>query len=271
MLAPVLAFTAAVLAQVPHEVPVPPDAPAPPGASPDPLPKAQTPLAAVMSKLVVLADATGTQILVDGEDRGVAPLSLPLEAGPHAVSFVAPGLPPFHVDVEVPADGRTEVSVKVAQRRPAEDFAQKKSAFDDAMLGVAMKGVGGLCGCGLGAAAFGLAGATALVPATAATLIPIGSAIAGMVGCLGGGGLCGLSVLDILDSPDEPIIPRVHVIKITPPSGPVDARVVEIEAPPVDSDGDPIGDDDDDEESPPSGVEGESDIVEARFTHGVSY
>jgi PEGA domain len=212
-----------------------------------------------LGKLVVLADAAGTRVVVDGEPQGTVPVSLSLDPGLHAIRFEAPGLPPFHVDVEVVGTGRTEIAAKLAQQRPPADFSVKKDAYDSAMFSLGLKGIAGLCGCGLGLAALSTGTILAFTPAPA--LAAVGTLIGGGVGCLGGTGLCGWAVLDMFGSPEEPIIPRVHVIKVTPPTGAAESFVIEIEAPPVDSDGEPIGADED--EGDTTGQDGEDGIVEA--------
>jgi hypothetical protein len=80
---------------------------------------------------------------------------------------------------------------------------------------------------------------------------------------VGGIGLCGWFFVDVIDTPDEPIIPRVHIVKVTPPSGAADARVFEIEAPPVDSDGEPI----ERKDEPDADKDDDDGIVDAAFLY----
>ena len=207
------------------------------------------PSLAVDTVLVVLADVARTEVFLDGEPQGAAPLTLKgVARGPHTVTLVAPGLPPFHVELAV-ADGRTELNARVAVKRPAPDFAGKKERFDDAMFWIGLKGGSGLCACSAGAAALAAGVAMLFLPQTQATMAPAITAMAGASGCVGGASACGWSLLDMGEAPEEPIIQRVHVVKITTPNA-GDSRLLELEAPAVDSDGEPLDKDDKDEEEP---------------------
>lgn len=188
--------------------------------------------------LVILVDAANVTVHVDGQRQAAPPLSLTgLAPGSHSIRMEAPGLPPFDVDAEVFLAGRTEVNAKIAQRRPAPDFSARKAAFDEAMFEGGSKVLASLCLCGLGGSALAVAGTTALVKETSATSVPLISTIAGGTGCLLGSGVCGWGALDLADSPEEPTIPRVHVIRIRPPTERAKEKVLEIPAPPADSDG----------------------------------
>lgn len=88
-----------------------------------------------VGRLAVNVNAKGASIRVDGEDKGTAPLSAPLnlKAGTHILEVSAPGLQPHREKVEVPFGKLASVNVNLVANLPSD--ASDDTPTADALTG----------------------------------------------------------------------------------------------------------------------------------------